>query len=116
MKNLIIIGVFVILILAPIGIWMQSQARNKGSVNFEEFNSALIDSQIKSIGTAYKGTGMMLMDGREFIFYPLTDKSLNEGKIFNFIAEEGDHVFKPAFSDTLFLVHGDKKLAYTFKK
>lgn len=116
MKNLLILGLFVIVILIPVGIWIQSKAISKGDKHFQEFNSAVIDSQIKSIRIAYKGTGMKLVDGREFVFYPLTDKSLNEGKKFSYIVEEGDHVFKPAFSDTLFIIHGGKKLAYTFIK
>jgi hypothetical protein len=115
MKKNILIGVFALLILSilfSIGIFQEKKARQ----NFHEFNSAVIDAQIKSIRIAYKGTGVRLMDGREFVFYPLTDKGLNEGKKFSYTAEEGDHVFKPAFYDTLFLIHGDKKLAYTFKK
>ncbi|WP_100629292.1 hypothetical protein [Algoriphagus formosus] len=115
MKKNVLIGIFAISILSillTIGVFQEKKARH----NFNEFNSAVIDSQIKSIRIAYKGTGMRLMDGREFVFYPLTDKGLNEGKKFSYTAEEGDHVFKAAFSDTLFLIHGDKKLAYTFKR
>ncbi|WP_192350264.1 hypothetical protein [Algoriphagus sp. Y33] len=116
MKNLLILGLFVIVILVFVSIWMQGQSIDRGKKHFEEFNSAVIDTQIKSLRIAYKGTEMRLMDGREFVFYPLTDRDLNEGKKFSYTAVKGDHVFKPAFSDTLFLIHEDKKLAYTFKK
>lgn len=88
----------------------------KAKQNFNEFYSAEIDSKIKSTRIAFKGTGMLLIDGREFVFYPLTDRSLNEGKKFSYTAAEGDQVFKSAFSDTLFLIHDNKKLAYTFIK
>lgn len=116
MKNLWILGLLFFILLVLCAIWMQVQAKNKGKEYYIEFNSAEIDSQIKSTRIAYKGTGMLLIDGREFVFYPLTDKSLNEGKKFSYTAAEGDQVFKAAFSDTLFLIHDNKKLAYTFIK
>jgi hypothetical protein len=116
MRTLLIFGFIVIVILFFVGVFMQVESIDKGKKHYEEFNSAVIDTKIQSIRVAYKGTGMKLKDGREFVFYPLTDKGLNEGKKFSHTAQEGDHVYKQAFSDTLFLIHGDKKLAYTFKK
>lgn len=116
MKNLLILGLFMIVILVFVSIWMQGQSIDRGKKHFEEFNSAVIDTQIKSIRIAYKGTEMKLVDGREFVFYPFTDKDLNQGMKFGDTAEKGDYVFKSAFSDTLFLIHEDKKLAYTFQK
>jgi hypothetical protein len=115
MKNSLILALFAVVILVIIGIWMQSKAIDNGKKHFEEFNSAEINSQIQSIRIAYKGTEMSLVDGRKFVFYPFTNKELNEGKKFSYTAQKGDFVFKPAYSDTLFLVQGDKKLAYTFK-
>jgi ethanolamine transporter EutH len=115
MKNLYIV-LSIVVVFVFVGIWIQSQAINNGKMHFNEFNSAVIDSQIHSIRIAYKGTGMKLVNGREFVFYPVTNKDLNEGKKFNSTAEKGDYVLKSAFSDTLFLFHGNKKLAYTFKK
>ncbi|SIT14322.1 hypothetical protein SAMN05421761_12113 [Belliella pelovolcani] len=116
MKHMVILGLILFVILIPVGIWMQNQAKNKGKKHFEVFNAADIDNRIESVRIAYKGTGMKLDDGREFIFYPLTDKRLNEGSIFNYTAESGDKVEKRAFSDTLYLYKGDKILMYTFTK
>jgi len=103
-------------ILIPIGILLQSQAKNKGKKHFEGFNAANIDNRIESVRVAYKGTWMKLDYGRDFVFYPLTCKRLNEGSIFNYTAERGDRVEKKAFSDTLYLHRGDKVLIYTFTK
>lgn len=116
MKGLLIVGIFIIILLVPIGIWMQMQGKERGRRHFETFYSAEIDSQIESVRIAYKGTGMKLSDGREFVFYPFTDQGFNEGNIFNNTAEKEDKVGKKAYSDTLYLIKNDKKLAYTFKK
>lgn len=104
------------IILIPIGIWMQKQSRERGKSHFKAFYSAEIDSQIESVRIAYKGTGMKLSDGREFVFYPYTDKVLNAGNIFNQTAKNGDLVLKTAHSDTLYLIKENVKLAYTFQK
>lgn len=104
------------IILVPIGIWMQKQSRERGKSHFEAFYSAEIDSQIESVRIAYKGTGMKLVDGRTFVFYPFTDKNLNKGNIFNHTAEKGDLVLKDANSDTLYLIKRNKRLAYTFQR
>jgi hypothetical protein len=116
MKNSLIVGLFAIVILVFTGIWMQRKAIENGKKHFEEFNSAEIDSQIQSIRIAFKGTEMSLVDGRKFVFYPISNNNLNDGIKFSYTAQKGDHVFKPAFYDTLFLVQEDKKFAYTFKK
>ncbi len=116
MKQLLIFGVILFVILIPVGIWMQIQTKNKGKKHFEVFNAAEIDNRIQSVRIAYKGTGLKLDDGREFVFYPLTDKKLNEGSIFVYTAESGDRVKKRAFSDTLYLYKGSKILKFNFIK
>lgn len=94
---MIIIGLILFIILIPVGIWMQNQAKNKGEKHFEVFNAADIDNRIESVRIAYNGTGMKLDDSREFVFYLLTDKRLNDGCIFNYTAERGDRVEKKHF-------------------
>ncbi|WBL42315.1 hypothetical protein PBT90_16385 [Algoriphagus halophytocola] len=116
MKTLLIVGIFIIIILLPIGIWMQIKAKDRGLRHFETFYSAEIDSRIESIRIAFKGTGMKLSDGREFVFYPITDQVLNDGSIFNYTAEKKNRVIKKPYSDTMYLIKNDQKLAYTFKK
>lgn len=115
MKKIIIIGVFLIL-GAILIIYLSIDQDRRANKHFELFYSAEIDSQIESVRIAYKGTGLKLRDGREFVFYPFTDTDLNEGNIFNYTAEKEDKVVKKAYSDTLYLIKNDKKLAYTFKK
>jgi hypothetical protein len=94
MKGFLKVGIFIIILLVPIGIWMQIQGKERGRRYFETFYSAEIDSQIESVRIAYKGTGIKLTDGREFVFYPFTDNSLNEGNILNYTAEKEDRVVK----------------------
>lgn len=114
MKKMIIIGSFVTLGVILI-IFLSIDQDQRANRHFEAFYLAEIDSQIESVRIAYKG-GMRLTDGREFVFYPFTDENLNEGNIFNYTAEKGDRVLKKAHADTLFLIKGREKLAYTFKK
>mgnify|MGYP001108002435 CR=1 FL=1 len=116
MKHTIIIGLILFVIIIPVGFWMQNQAKYKGKKHFEVFNAADIDNRIESVRIAFKGTGVILDDGREFIFYPITDNKLNKGSIFNYIAESGDTIKKRAFSDTIYLYKGDNILAYNFTK
>lgn len=112
-KISIIIGWSILFFLI---VWMQIRSSRVGQYHFDEFNSSNIDSEIKSVRIAYKGTGIRLIDGREFVFYPFTDNSLNNGSKFLYTAEKGDHIYKLAFSDTLYLVKRKMKFAYTFKK
>jgi len=51
-------------------------------MDFSKFNAAEINNKVESIDTVSKRTGVKLDDGRQFVFYPFTDKSLNEGAIF----------------------------------
>lgn len=115
MKKTISLGSLVVLLLMT-GIWMQYLAKEKGKQQFKDFFSSEINSQVGSVGIAYKGTALKLIDGREFIFYPITDKSLNDNKIFRLTAQRGDTVIKKRESDTLYLVQAGKKRAYTFEK
>ena len=115
MKKMFLIGFFLILGILFI-VYLSIYQDQRANIHFETFCSAEIDSQIESVRIAYKGTGMKLSDGREFVFYPYTDQNLNEGNIFNYTAEKEDKVVKKAYSDTLYLIKNDKKLAYTFKK
>lgn len=115
MKKMVIIGLFLFLGVVLV-IFISVDQGQKANKHFEAFYSADIDSQIESVRIASKGTGMKLSDGRGFVFYPFTDQDLNEGSIFNYTTEKEDRVIKNAYSDTLYLIKNDKKLAYTFKK
>lgn len=116
MKYLIKIVLILFIILIPVGIWIQYQAINKGKKHFEVFNAADIDNYIESVRIAYKGTEIKLDDGREFIFYPITDNNLNSGNIFNYTAEKGDKIVKKPYGNIVYLLKNNEKLAYKFQK
>lgn len=89
--------------------------KGKAKEHFVQFNSANLNGKLENIRIAYKGVLFKLKEDKmEYIFYPNTD--LTENKIFDHVAEKGDFVIKPAYSDTLKLVKKDKVLFYTFQK
>ena len=116
MKRLLVLGVLTGFALIPLTIWMQIQGRERGREHFEAFYSSAIDSEVKSVRGAYKGSELTLADNRKFVFYPYTDEKLNGGNIFNYTAEKGDGVFKQAYGDTLYLEKDGKTLIYTYSK
>ena len=116
MKNKSIFFIAVLMIIVPLAIWMQFKTNQRAKKNFALFNETEIDAVVASVEIAHHGTLMSLEDGREFIFYPITNQELNQSKKFNYTAEKGDKVHKAAYADTLYLFHADQKLAYTFKK
>ena len=116
MKNRLKIVFFILVILVPFAIWMQIRARQIGKKDFELFYSTAINSKLKSIYASKRGTTIILLDNRKFVFLPYTNQKLNKGKIFYHIAKEGDLVIKKAYSDSLILIKNDEKLIYTFNK
>ena len=114
MKNNLIFWIVAIIIFIPLIIFSTHSAKKKGRENFEKFDSAEINSRIESIDNKYHGTHIVLSDGRDFVAYFLTDEKLNEGKIFDHTATNGDSVIKKSYSDTLYLIKGNRKLAYLF--
>lgn len=117
MKKLMLkFSLALLVILLFLAVFMQFRARLKGKEFFDDFNNADIDNQIEFLRVAYKGTQVRLIDGREFVFYPITDDKLNDSKIFIYNAQRGDKVIKKAFSDTLYLQTKEGVYLYTFKK
>jgi hypothetical protein len=56
---------------------------------------------------------MQLTDTREFFFY--ANVSENENSTFEYSAEKGDSIIKPAYADTIYLKKANGKvLQYTF--
>ena len=117
MKSRMVVSCAVLIVLiTSFGALMQFQARERGREFFKAFNSAEIETDIESVKVAYKGTEVKLVDGRVFVFFPITDKELNNGKKFNYTAEQGDRVIKKAQSDTLYLITKEGELKYTFQR
>ncbi len=105
-----------IMLIIPIFIIIGSKLTiDKGKQHFTQFNTANINGELASIKIAYKGVQFQLKNEKaKYVFYPNAD--LLENKLFDDVAEKGDIVIKPAFSDTLKLVKKDKTFLYTFDK
>lgn len=113
-KYLILIGsliLFTILI-----IWNVNRNSKIGKAFFRDFDKANMVGVILQIERGYNGALFRLdNDTNEYVFYPYVDKDLNESRKFLYTAEKGDSIIKPAYSDTLILIKGNKVLKYKFK-
>lgn len=104
-----------IICLALLAIWNQYRAKQRGVEQFRKFNEANINGVIRKVESAYKGVLFEIEgNGETFVFYPRTDKVLNDSHIFVYTASEGDRIVKPSYSDTLILIKGSKTLKYEF--
>lgn len=95
--------------------YSEKKATERYIAHFSEFNSANIDTLLEFARIAHKGVEIKLMDGRVFVFYPYTDKVLNDGKIFDHIAKKGDSIQKEPYSKIVILVSNGRTYRYTFK-
>ena len=85
--------------------------------NFKLFNESNLDGIISYVGIKNHGVSFKLEnDTSEYVFYPISDKTINGGHIFNYFAEPGDKVIKEAYGDTLLLIKSDNTYKYTFLK
>lgn len=81
------------------------------------FYETTITGTLTNIGTLYHGTSVTVNNSAEkFLFYPYADKRLNDGKVFDNLAEKGDSIIKIAYSDSLILIKRGKKYFYKFEK
>lgn len=110
-KIIIIIG---ILLLIFFGVSYQNRKVRK---EFNLFYSSQLSGKISAIQKNSRASNFMLDNNpNDFDFYPYTNKQLNNNEIFQYIAELGDSIFKPAYSDTLILIKKGKKYMYKFQK
>lgn len=87
-----------------------------GQKDFNDFNKNLINGTINFVGIRHHGSAFSINSGnRVYIFYPYINSSLNSIHTFESFASIGDSVFKPAYSDTLYLIKSEKTYKYTFK-
>lgn len=86
-------------------------------IEFKQFNEASISGRIIFVEKySREATFKIENDPNIFKFYPITSHLLNSSHIFDYLARSGDSVWKPAYSDTLFLYKGRKIYRYTFQK
>ncbi len=113
-KILIGIGLLLLIIGILYGQWWSTRM---GQKDFKNFNTNLVSGEISFVGTWQHGAGFKLKgENIVHVFYPYIDKSLNNNHIFTSFASVGDSVFKPAYSDTLYLIKSGKIFKYTFQK
>lgn len=114
-KKLFIIWMIILVgVTIFVGIPYQNK---KGKKEFELFYSSPLSGKISTIQKNSRASNFTLDNNpNKFAFYPYTDKQLNNNEIFQYIAEPGDSIFKPAYSDTLLLIKGNKTYVYTFRK
>lgn len=90
---------------------------NKYKKEFDIFYSSYISGKIIKIDKYSRGSNFVLENNpRKFSFYPYVDEHLNNNEIFQYLATPGDSIYKPAYSDTLLLIRGNRIYSYTFQK
>lgn len=74
------------------------------------FDTTAIQGRLTYVGYLNHGTGIKVEgNDRKLLFYPNTDKVLNEGRVFTNLARPGDSVIKPAYAHALVLIKEGKK-------
>lgn len=115
-RKMIMIAFILVLVVTGYVYFGGSYTRDRGKQFYSTFNSSDLRGEIEKIYIAYKGVALKLNDdSTTYIFYPVTSQ-LNDNNIFDNVAEKGDKIIKPAYSDTLKLVKRDKIYLYTFQK
>ena len=110
-----ILGILIIIILFIVAYIGHIYSINVGNKTFSQFNSSEINGVITYIGIKYRGAAFRIEKNPIMqVFYPITDKRLNGGHIFDNFAEIGDTIIKHAYSDTLYLIKGNKMYKYEF--
>jgi len=109
---IILIWAIICIVLA---LFIQPKSKRRSQQNYETFYTASITGKVDSVRIAYRGVGLRLFDGKEYYFFPRTDRLLNNGNIFVYTAEKGDSIIKPAYGDTIYLKKtSGEVLRYTF--
>lgn len=110
------LAVFILLVAGFIFFGIR-YTENQTNKDFKEFNETAINGTLINVSIAHHGTGFMINNCKiEFVFYPKKDEELNQNKSFEDIANEGDSVYKKAFSDTLLLRKNKIIYKYLFRK
>lgn len=115
-KNLILV-IFISTIILVYLFASRNYLNRKFENNFKTFYDNNLEGVLTYVDIKYKGVGFRLENNEQtYVFYPITNQDINDGKIFNYFAEPGDSIYKPAYSDTLFLFKNERVYRYTFQK
>ena len=107
---------FIVVSLYLVGHFGQVYTNNLAKTDFKNFNSSLIKGRLVEKGITHHTVSFMVdNDTKRYVFYPKINSS-NESADFEYFSELGDSIIKRAFSDTLFLLKGNKLYRYTFDK
>jgi hypothetical protein len=107
-------GLFIVLLVISY-IFYARRFYQKGEVEFKDFYRSDIIGTISCKTYAGSSGTYFCVDDERYNFHPYTS-DLNNNKIFDYLAEEGDSIYKPAYSDTLVLIKEGKRYQYTFSK
>ena len=115
MKPKYVILLILVIIYLVLALLIEPKSNLRSRQNYKTFHTTSITGKIDSARIAYRGVGLRLSDGKEFYFFPRTDRLLNNGNIFVYTAEKGDSIIKPAYGDTIYLKKtSGEVLKYTF--
>ncbi len=104
-----------IIIIILLGFYRSKKVKNRSQERFDRFYSTEINGKISCPTMGSVSGTKLCVDSKEYYFQPYTSK-LNEHNIFSQLAQPGDIVSKPSFSDTLILFSQEKTYKYTFQK
>lgn len=107
-------GIFIGLLVISY-IFYARRFHQKGEAEFIDFYRSDIIGTISCKTYAGSSGAYFCVDDERYNFHPYTS-DLNDNKIFEYLAETGDSIYKPAYSDTLILIKEGKKYRYTFSK
>lgn len=107
-------GVFIGLLVISY-IFYARRFYQKGKSEFKDFYRSDIVGTISCKTYAGSSGAYFCVDDERYNFHPYTS-DLNDNKIFEYLAEPGDSIYKPAYSDTLLLIKEGRKYRYTFIK
>lgn len=107
-----------IAILLPIIVYLFGKgSMSIGRKDFNNFNKSHIEGTLCFIGIRHHGSAFSIDSGNAiYVFFPYVNSLLNSPHTFESFASVGDSVFKPAYSDTLYLIKSGKIFKYTFQK
>jgi hypothetical protein len=119
--NIKIVGKLLLFIFIVVSFYLfrhfgQVYTNNLAKTDFKNFNSSSIKGRLIEKGITHHTVSFMVdSDTKRFVFYPKINSS-NESADFEYFSALGDSIIKGAFSDTLFLIKGNKLYSYTFDK